>query len=40
MTMQASFPLNRLEYDIGKQSDPSADWVSEVIVIRIFMKAK
>lgn len=30
---KAEFLINRLDYDIGKKSDPTADWVSEDITL-------
>ena len=37
--MTASFPVHRLDYGIGIESDPSAEWVSEIIQININIAA-
>jgi polyisoprenoid-binding protein YceI len=34
-TVTATFPINRISYDIGTQSDPSAEWVSENIDVKV-----
>jgi polyisoprenoid-binding protein YceI len=31
----ASVPINRIAYDIGLDSDPDAEWVSEIIELKI-----
>jgi len=33
--MTAEFPINRLDFDIGKGSDPSAEWVNENIIVNL-----
>ncbi|MEM7619928.1 MAG: YceI family protein [Pseudomonadota bacterium] len=35
VTAKANFTLNRFDYDIGKKSDPKAEWVSKEIVLTL-----
>lgn len=37
--MTASLTINRLDFDIGKKSDPDAEWVSKDIAMTIHVKA-
>lgn len=37
--MTAEFPINRMDFDIGQESDPSAEWVSEIISLSLDLQA-
>lgn len=37
--MAAQLPINRLDFGVGKGSDPSADWVSDVMTVTINVMA-
>lgn len=39
VTATAQLPIDRLAYDIGKKSDPQAEWVSRTITIDMKIKA-
>lgn len=39
-TVDAEFPINRLDYNLGQKSDPTADWVSEEIKIKLDLIAR
>ncbi len=39
VSAKASFKINRLEFDIGKQSDPNAEWVSKEISMDLNLTA-
>lgn len=36
----STFAVNRLDYNIGKQSDPQAEWVAEEIKLRLTLHAQ
>lgn len=38
-TLSAQFPINRLAYGIGVESDPDAEWVSENITLTLTLAA-
>lgn len=40
VSVNASFPIDRLTYDIGKKSDAKAEWVSREITVILDIKAK
>lgn len=40
VTMRADFPINRLDFNIGAESDPDAEWVSEEIMVELIVVAK
>ena len=37
--VKANFPIDRFAFDIGKKSDPKAEWVSKEITLNIGLKA-
>jgi len=37
--VKAQIPVNRLDFEIGEKSDPSAEWVDETITITLDFKA-
>jgi cytochrome b561 len=37
--MMAQFPIDRLAFDVGKGSDPDAEWVSQDIMMDIHLEA-
>lgn len=39
LTATAQLPLERLAFDIGKKSDPDAEWVGKIITVDIALKA-
>jgi cytochrome b561 len=39
ITATARFPIDRLMYDIGKTSDPKAEWVSKEILVEFSLTA-
>ena len=39
VAMTAYIPINRLDYNIGKDSDPNAEWVSDIINITLQLLA-
>lgn len=40
VTARSEFTVDRLAYDIGKKSDPEAEWVSRKITVRINLTAR
>lgn len=38
-TVDASFPLKRLEYGIGQAADAKAEWVSDAITVTVHLEA-
>jgi polyisoprenoid-binding protein YceI len=38
--VQASLPIDRLDYGIGKKSDPAAEWVSQTITVTLDIVAQ
>lgn len=38
--MTAQFPIHRLDYGIGQNSDPTAEWVDDIIMIKLNVTAK
>lgn len=36
---RAEFPIDRIIYNIGKKSDPSAEWVSQLITLQLHIVA-
>lgn len=39
-TVDASFPLKRLEYGIGEAADAKAEWVSDAITVTVHLEAR
>jgi len=37
--MRASFPVNRLSHNIGKEADPTGEWVSKDIMMNVHIEA-
>lgn len=40
ITMASEFQINRLDFNIGTQSDPNAEWVDKLITIKIALSAE
>lgn len=39
VSVKAEIPINRLDFEIGAKSDPSAEWVDEIITITLDFQA-